>query len=323
MNKDNLSLGQKISKMVNKKYGVITYSGTLAIEVALLSLNLKKNAKVLISSNICYSIVNTVIKLGFTPIFVVPENHLYLTDNDLDLVLKQESLDCIILVHQYGFLNNINCAKIKKKDIKIIEDIAQAWSLSATNYDVGVYSDIVVTSFGQTKPLSYGIGGALMFDNSLIFNNVDFYDDFSRNNKNILLSYTYPLCNDIKFDELIQKANKIVKEQRDCACYYYNFLNEFDYINCINYNNNSGFVWHRFPIWIDDFEKYLKFVEFIGKTELQYQLPHEIDLIDLVKFKEYKKIDNSKIKKNIILLRTRNIDINKQLEILNKILKQF
>lgn len=323
MENSNLCLGKKFAKIVNKKYGIITYSGTLAIEVALLSLHLKKKSKILISSNICYSIVNTIIKLGFIPIFVIPENHLYLTESDIDSVLNQENVDCIILVHQYGLLNNINCAKLKKKNIKIIEDVAQAWLISNSNYNIGLYSDIVVTSFGKTKPLSYGIGGALMFDDELIFNNVDFYDNFSRESKNLLLSYTYPLCDKINFSKLIEKANNNIKEQSDNSYCYYNLLNESDIINCINYNDNDCFAWHRFPIWIDDFKQYLKFIKLINKTELQYQLPHEIDLIDLDKFKEYRKIDNSRKKKNLILLRTRNIEIKKQIEILKKILNDF
>ena len=46
--------------------------------------------------------------------------------------------------------------------------------------NIGIDSDIVVTSFGSTKPISYGIGGGLFFDNKKIFKEIDFCDNESR-----------------------------------------------------------------------------------------------------------------------------------------------
>ena len=58
---NNKLLGEKFAHQFNKKYGVITYSGTLAIEVALSNIGLKKGDKVLVLSEVCYSIVNTIL----------------------------------------------------------------------------------------------------------------------------------------------------------------------------------------------------------------------------------------------------------------------
>ena len=121
----NSLLGSKLAKYFNKKYGIITYSGTLAIEVALKSLKLKRKSKVLISSNVCYSIINTVLKLGLVPVIKTPNNGLFFTNDDIDVVIDKEIIDCILLVHQFGILNNISKRKYKKLNIKIIEDVAQ------------------------------------------------------------------------------------------------------------------------------------------------------------------------------------------------------
>ena len=101
MMNENYQLGLKFAKDFNKKYGIITYSGTLAIEIALSSLNLDKYSKILVLSEVCYSIVNTILKLGLTPVIVVPENGLYLTDCDVDKVLKKENIDLKFLKHYY------------------------------------------------------------------------------------------------------------------------------------------------------------------------------------------------------------------------------
>ena len=83
MRENNLKLGKELACYFNKKYGVITYSGTLAIEVAL-SLVFNENDNILISSEVCYSIVNTILKLKMNPIIVKPKNNIFLTYEDID-----------------------------------------------------------------------------------------------------------------------------------------------------------------------------------------------------------------------------------------------
>ena len=207
---ENFLLASKFARNFNKKYGVITYSGTLAIEVALSNLGLEKGDKVLVLSEVCYSIVNTILKLDLIPVIVTSKNRLYLTDEDIDSVLEKQNIKCILLVHQYGILNKINLEKYRTQGIKIIEDVAQSWDIGSDNYKIGEYSDIVVTSFGKTKPLSYGIGGGVFFNDKSIFKIIDYCDNESRENENILLSYAYPLCKKINYHDLKNIADDIV-----------------------------------------------------------------------------------------------------------------
>lgn len=316
---NNELLGAKFAQDFNKKYGIITYSGTLAIEIALISLKLKKGSKVLVLSEVCYSIVNTILKLDLIPVIVVPENGLSLTNNDIHKVLLKEDIDCILLVHQYGILNDIDLKNYKEKGIKIIEDAAQTWNTNDSNYSIGKYSDIVVTSFGKTKPLSYGIGGGLFFDEKSIFDNIDYYDNDSREKTSILLSYTYPLCENIEYEKLKNNADNIVKEQRRSSNKYYEILKENSSIKCIDYDNKHTF--HRFPIWVNNYELYHKIVNKIKNTDLEYQLLHEVSLIDLERNINCIKYNNQNQSKYVILLRTRNVNIQKQLEILKIITK--
>lgn len=315
---NNKLLGEKFAQDFNKKYGIITYSGTLAIEVALSNLGLKKADKILVLSEICYSIVNTILKLDLTPVIVTSRNGLYLTDDDVDKILDKQNIDCIILVHQYGILNKINLKKYKNMGIKIIEDVAQAWSIGNSDYKIGEYSDIVVTSFGKSKPLSYGIGGGLFFDQESIFDSLDYYDNESRKKEGILFSYTYPLCECVEYDKLKIIANNIVQEQRTNAKQYYDLIKDNDIIQCIKYDDKN--VWHRFPIWVDNEYFYNKIIKELNNTDLQYQLLHEINLIDLKRNKNCIKYNNQNNSKYVILLRTRNVDINKQIEILKRII---
>ena len=208
----NKKIGKIIARKFNKKNGIITYSGTLALEVALNNLRLEKNSLVLVSSLVCYSIVNTIEKVGYHAVIVNPKNSLFLQDEDIDVVLKKYDIKCILLVHQYGIINRINKKKYQDLNIRIIEDIAQCYDVKSSYYEIGKNSDFVITSFGKTKPLSFGIGGAVLFDQEI--NNVDFYDNDSRNSKELLLSYSYPLCDKINIKELFKIGKENIKEQR-------------------------------------------------------------------------------------------------------------
>lgn len=318
MMNNNKLLGEKFAQDFNKKYGVITYSGILAIEVALSSLELKKGDKILVLSEVCYSIVNTILKLNLIPVIVNSKNGLYLTDEDVDNVLSKQSINCILLVHQYGILNKINLEKYKNKGIKIIEDVAQAWDIGSDDYKIGEHSDIIVTSFGKTKPLSYGIGGGIFFNDKSIFKTMDYCDNESRENKNILLSYAYPLCEKINYDDLKLIADNIVFEQRMNSERYKNFFSKYSEIKYIESNDNN--VWHRFPIWIEDEQIYNSIINKLSYTELEYQLPHEIELSELKRNKNCIQYSCFLQSKRIILLRTKNINIDKQIKILERII---
>ena len=111
---NNKLLGEKFAKDFNKRFGIITYSGTLAIEAALMSLGLKENSKVLVMSETCYSITNAILKLNLDPVIVTCKNELFMTNEDIDKVLETQDIDCIMLVHQYGILNNIDTSKYRK-----------------------------------------------------------------------------------------------------------------------------------------------------------------------------------------------------------------
>ena len=315
---ENFLLASRFAQNFNKKYGVITYSGTLAIEVALSNLGFVKGDKVLVLSEVCYSIVNTILKLELIPVIVTSKNRLYLTDEDIDNVLEKQDIKCILLVHQYGILNKINLEKYRTKGIKIIEDVAQSWDIGSDNYKIGEHCDIVVTSFGKTKPLSYGIGGGVFFNDKSIFKFIDYCDNESRENENILLSYAYPLCKKINYDNLKNVADGIVFEQRMNSERYKKLFSKSSIVKYIKSNDNN--VWHRFPIWVDDERIYHCIINKLSCTELEYQLPHEVELSELKRNKNSVHYNYNIQSKFIILLRTRNINIDKQIKILEGII---
>jgi len=311
MKNDNINKALELAQIYDKKYGIITYSGSLAIELLLKSLNLNAEDKILISNNVCYSILNAIKNCNYKPVIICPENDLFLTSDDVKKALELYDIKVIILVHQYGIVNDIKGIRRIFPNGIIIEDIAQAWDIKIDGLNAGNNSDYLVTSFGKTKPLSYGIGGAIFSNRNEFLSNIDFCDSESRNLPNKISSYAYPLCNQIDMNILIQKANKIVKHQRNCASIISKMLKNNKKINYFADRNKNNSVWHRFPIWTDDKEIYIKLIDKLNKNNIEYQLPHTIELKELFSAKNSLVLDNRKQKKYFILLRTRDVSINK------------
>lgn len=298
-------------KVIPKKNVVVVYSGTLAIESALINLGIKKKDKVLVASSVCYSIIEAILRVGAIPVIVEPSNYFTLDYNDIKDVVKKEKPSCMILVHQFGIGQKIKEIKNSFPNIKIIEDIAQAWNIYIDG-ESHEYSDVIITSFGKTKPLSLGYGGAI-FSNNNLSETFDYYNNDSRNSKKNMIPYYLEQQTRINYKKLIRKGNKIVKKQRKIASSL-KFLSSYSFIKTIDENTNK-YVWHRYPIIINS-NYYENFIKILEKCNVQYQLPHETEIYDipLLAGKDYRLYKTTTQSDNkIILIRTRT---NKLINIL-------
>lgn len=158
------------SKYHKRKFAVAVSSGTAALEIALKSLNLKKNDEVIIPS---FSIISTalcVVKLNLKPVLV---------DSDLEnwnmkpeQVLKKISrkTKAIIITHIYGFPVHMDkILKIaKKRNIKIIEDSAEMIGQNYKKRKCGSFGDISTFSFYANKHITTGEGGMILTNNKFL-----------------------------------------------------------------------------------------------------------------------------------------------------------
>jgi perosamine synthetase len=225
---------KKFSQYNSRKFGVAVSSGTAALEVAIKSLNLKKNSEVIIPS---FSIIATalcVVKCGLKPILV--DCSLSTWNMDPKKVLKKISkkTSAIIITHIYGLpvdLQEImNVAK--KKNIKIIEDAAEVIGLKYKNRMCGSFGDVSTFSFYANKHITTGEGGMIVTNKKDIYEkckslrNLSFSKSYFDRYNHDDIGWNYRMTNmqaALGCGQL-KSINKIVKRKREIGNLYYKHL---------------------------------------------------------------------------------------------------
>ncbi len=150
------------------KFCITCASGTDALLLALLALNIGEGDAVICPSFTFPATAEAIILAGAKPIFVDVSDKTYnICYKDIISVLDKNSdlmIKAIMPVDLFGLPANYKKLKeiAVKYDLSIISDAAQSFGGIFENQKVGVLSDITCTSFFPAKPLGcYGDGGAL------------------------------------------------------------------------------------------------------------------------------------------------------------------
>tara|TARA_Y100001958_G_C21222847_1_gene548191 strand:- start:1066 stop:2166 length:1101 start_codon:yes stop_codon:yes gene_type:complete len=163
---------KKFAKFTKSKYCITVANGTDALEIALNSLKLKKGSEVILPANTWISTAESIMTNGLKPIFCdINLDDYSICLKDLKKKISKRT-KAIIAVHLYGNPTNIFEIKkiIKNKNIKIVEDCAQAHGTSLGKKHVGTFGDVGTFSFFPGKNLGgFGDGGAIVTKNRRIW----------------------------------------------------------------------------------------------------------------------------------------------------------
>jgi len=170
------SFEKKIANFLKSKYVLTVPNGSIAMLIALISLNLKRNDEVIVPDRTWISTVNAINILGLKVKFVDVEAYAPIIDcKKLEKVINFRT-KVIIGVHMGGRLCNMKEINrlAKKKNIYVIEDAAQSFGCKFPNKNkyAGTFSDIGCFSLSIAKTISSGQGGFVVTNNKLLFNSL-------------------------------------------------------------------------------------------------------------------------------------------------------
>lgn len=168
-------LEEKLAAFSGVSYCATCSSGTDALILPLMALDVKPNDAVFVSSFTFVASAEAPVLLGATPIFVDSDPQTFNMDpNDLERAIsevKKENklnLKAVIAVDIFGSPCDYDaiCEIAHKNGMKVLADSAQSYGSQYKGVRAGAIADLTATSFYPTKPLAcYGDGGACFTNN--------------------------------------------------------------------------------------------------------------------------------------------------------------
>lgn len=223
---------RNFSSYCNTKYGISVTNGTLALILALRSLEIGNKDEVIIPNLTFIATANAVTFVGAKP---VPVDCEYETWNINPLKIEKAITDktkAIIPVHLYGHPCDMNIIMniAKKYNLKIIEDAAEAHGAEYNGKKVGSIGDIGCFSFYGNKTITTGEGGICITNNKILADKMRLLKDHGMSKKkrywHSVIGYNFRMTNiqaAIGCAQL-EKLDKFIEIKRKNAFLYNSIL---------------------------------------------------------------------------------------------------
>jgi dTDP-4-amino-4,6-dideoxygalactose transaminase len=253
-----LSFEKEFSSFTGARFCVSVGNGTDALEIAIKSLNLKNSSEIIVPNNTWISTAEAVVANGHKVVLCdVNLGDYTICLNDLKKKITRNTR-AIIPVHLYGNPADVEGIKkiIRGKNIKIIEDCAQAHGSLIDKKHVGTFGEVSCFSFFPGKNLgAFGDAGAIITNNKKIYNFC-----LRHRNHGSLNKYDHKFSGRNSRLDTIQAAIlriklksylKVIKKRNYLASVYFKELKELNYksdLQLFKLKDQNNYSFHQFVI---------------------------------------------------------------------------
>lgn len=153
-----------MAQLTNRKYGISVSNGSVALDTAVMALDLGPNDEVIIPTFTIISCAAAVVRVGAKPILVDSDPFTWnMKVEDIEAKITKRT-KAIMVVHIYGL--PVEMDKItelaKKYNLHIIEDAAEMHGQTYNGKPCGSFGNISTFSFYPNKHITCGEGGMLV-----------------------------------------------------------------------------------------------------------------------------------------------------------------
>lgn len=245
-----------ISNFTQAEHAVAVNSGTSALHLALLLLDVQQGDEVICSSFTFIASGNPILYLKAKPILIDSDLESWNMDPDLlkeaieQRIQKGRKPKAIIVVHGYG--NSARMEEImtiaNNYKIPIVEDAAQAFGSTYQKKMLGTLGKIGIYSFNGNKLVTTSSGGAIVTNDKILAENASYLANQAKDENEAFthgsVGYNYKMSNILAGIGLGQMkiVYERVKQRRQVFEYYYNSLQDIPSIsfNPETYNSCSN-----------------------------------------------------------------------------------
>lgn len=162
---ETAALEDEFADFVGASHCIAVTSGTAAIHLSLMALEVGPGDEVITVSNTCAPTIAAIRLTGATPVFVDVGSHNLLMNPDALTERINSHTRCILPVHLWG--SSVALDRVlevaRRHGLPVVEDCAQATGTRYRNRHVGTFGELGCFSFYPTKNLgAYGDAGAIV-----------------------------------------------------------------------------------------------------------------------------------------------------------------
>lgn len=244
----------RFASFVGKKFAVACSSGTTAIHLALLGLEVSATDEVIMPSYVCSSPYLACAHVGAKPRLADIDPLDFNISTDSVKKLKSSRSKAVIVPHMFGTPAEVD--ELSEHGIPIVEDCAQAIGAEYRNKRVGSLGDVSVFSFYATKMITTGEGGMLLTDDLDIFDRAQELRDYDK--KPLVPSkYNYKMTDIQAALGISQLAHleTFVRQRREIASLYREGLAKCEIELPMSFAHKKS-VFYRYVIKVGDLKKH-------------------------------------------------------------------
>ncbi len=241
-----------IADYCNIKYATSVFNGTVALHLALASLEIGKGDEVIVPDFTYIATANAVKYVGATPVFTDVESTDWNISLDNIKRVYNKNVKAIIVVDIYGTqpkeLREIS-EFAKENGVFLIQDSAESLGSKHYGFNIGHYADLTTLSFFGNKTITTGEGGMVLTNNKELYEKMNILKN-QGNSKEVryfhdILGFNFRMTNIQAaigtsqlelIDEILDKKRKII----DMYKKYIGDIVEFQKVD--NYSISSNWL---------------------------------------------------------------------------------
>lgn len=271
----------EFAEYIGTLYAVGVASGTEALQLALMALEIGKGDEVITAVNTAIPTAMAIVSAGAQPRFVdVDEDTFNLNIEALEKAITSRTR-AIIPVHLYGnpcYIEKV-LAIAKKHKIAVVEDACQAHGASYRGRRVGSFGDLGAFSFYPTKNLGcYGDGGMIVTSNKRLFDKLKLLRNYGQ-----VTRYKCEIKGiNSRLDEMqaailrikLKHLDNFNSKRRSAACLYEEHLKGVEEVGLPSHGAYSKHAFHLYVIKCRDRDMLKDFLLSKGiETQVHYPVP--------------------------------------------------
>jgi len=186
---------EEFAEYCGTKYAVAVSNGTVALELALISLDIGEGDEVVVTPRTFIASVSAIVSVGAIPVFAdVDQDSQNITPKTIRKVISNKT-KAIIVVHLGGWPSDMEgiMALADEYGLNVVEDCAQAHGALFNGKSVGSFGHIGAWSFCQDKIMTTGgEGGMVTTNDEMLWSRMWSYKDHGKSWKAVNQSQNSP-----------------------------------------------------------------------------------------------------------------------------------